>query len=217
MVLNQLSKRVGEHGPLLALVLGLSLPIGYGIYDYVTRKKMNFISILGVLNVAFTGGFALLKLTGIWFAVKEAFFPALIGMAVFASNFFDRPFIRTLFWNTNVFQIDRIESRLAEKNAVPALQHLFKTATTFFGCTFAVSAVSNYVLAAKIFTPIDPTLADLVQSEILNKQIADMTLKGYLVIALPMTVFMAILLWYMIRRLRQITNLPTEEILAQGS
>ena len=35
-------------GPVWALIIGCSLPLGYGIYDLIVRRKWNFFSILGL-------------------------------------------------------------------------------------------------------------------------------------------------------------------------
>lgn len=215
-LLNYLSKKFGESGPALALLFAISLPIGYGLYDYFERKKMNYISLLGVINVAFTGGFALMKLDGSWFAIKEAFFPLLIGVFIFVSNLLGRPFLKTIFWTDAVFQLQLIQEKLSEKNAAAQMQNLFKNATHFFALSFIISAISNYVLAKKIFAPIDLTLSNVAQNDSLNQQIAQMTLQGYIVIALPMTIFMALILWYLIRNLRQITGLTLEQLLIQN-
>src|SRR5690606_22513217 len=55
VILTTLSK---EHrlGPMWALVLAISLPLGYGIYDLVTRSKWNVFSVVGVISTALTGG-----------------------------------------------------------------------------------------------------------------------------------------------------------------
>ena len=80
-ILNN-SDKFGDNGPLIALVLALAFPIGYSVRDIIVSGKPNMIAILGLLNVVFTGGLALLEVEGIWFAVKEAAFPAVIGVAV---------------------------------------------------------------------------------------------------------------------------------------
>ncbi|WP_374030368.1 VC0807 family protein [Bdellovibrio bacteriovorus] len=84
LILNKLSKFIG---PFWALVLALAFPLGYGAYDLIKRKKFNAFSALGLLNVLLTGGLALLGLHGFWFAVKEAAFPALVGLFVLGSAF----------------------------------------------------------------------------------------------------------------------------------
>jgi hypothetical protein len=214
-ILNQLSKKLGEDGPLIALIFALALPLGYGIYDFALRKKMNAISVLGFLNVAFTGGFAILKLDGHWFAVKEGFFPLLIGIAVLGSNLFGKPFLQTLFWNASVFHLQKIEEALAERGEHPSLHSVFRRGTYFFALSFLFSAIANYVLATNVFASIDQSLSPSQQSEILNQQIAKMTYQGYIVIALPMTLFMAGILWYIIQKLTKLTGLKLDEILNQ--
>ena len=91
IILNQLSKRFGDNGPLIALVVALSLPVGHGLYDILVKKKKNLFSILGVVNISMTGGLALFSFEGFWFAVKEAAFPTVIGVAVLWSSFTSKP------------------------------------------------------------------------------------------------------------------------------
>ena len=62
-------------GPKWGLIVALLFPLGYGIYDFVVRKRFNFISILGFVSVLITGGFGLLKLDVFWFAVKDGVLP----------------------------------------------------------------------------------------------------------------------------------------------
>jgi hypothetical protein len=63
-------------GPKLALIVALLFPLGYSIHDYLQRRKFNFLSAIGFLSILITGGFALLQLDVLWFAVKEAAVPA---------------------------------------------------------------------------------------------------------------------------------------------
>jgi hypothetical protein len=213
IVLNQLSKRIGENGPEIALVIALALPIGYGAYDYIKRKKHNLISALGIINVAFTGGFALLKFEGIWFAVKEAFFPLLIGISVYVANLWGRPLMKTLFWSESVFRVEAIEKVLKERQAESQLKELFHKTTFLFSLSFFISSILNFVLASQIFVEISSTLDATKRSEILNDQISQMTWKGYVVIALPMMIFMGIIMWYLIHKLKKITGYKTEDLL----
>src|SRR4051812_33546953 len=71
-------------GPLWGLIVALIFPVSYGIYDLVTRKKKNFLSMLGIVSVLCSGGLALAKVGGLWFAVKDALVPTVIGLAVLA-------------------------------------------------------------------------------------------------------------------------------------
>ena len=68
-ILNKLSAKLGSKE---ALLLALAFPLLYGAYDLIKKKKVNYFSLLGLLNVLATGSLAIMGLTGIWFAVKEA-------------------------------------------------------------------------------------------------------------------------------------------------
>ena len=43
----------------ILLAIAVLFPIAYGAYDFVRRKKWNFLSILGAISALFTGGIGL--------------------------------------------------------------------------------------------------------------------------------------------------------------
>lgn len=217
MILNQGAKRLGEHGPIIALLCALAIPLAYGIYDYRRRHKANFVSVVGLINVSITGSFAVLHLEGDWFSYKEACFPFLIGTAIALMNRYSQPFLLTIFWNENLFQVDKIEARLAERKNRHELHKLFKHASDLFSLSFFISGIGNFTLARRIFLPIDGTLDKAAHAQALNAQIARMTWQGYTMIAIPMMVFMGFVLWYLIRGLKTSTGFVTDELLAVDS
>ena len=212
MILNQATKRFGEANAGLALLLALALPIGYGLYDYFANSRKNYVSLFGVVNVAFTGGLAVLKLEGIWFAVKEAAFPFLLGMAVIISGLMKKPFVKTMLWNPQVFDIDKIENAISAKSGDPKLTALFDRANWIFAASFFISSFLNFFLAVRIFTKIDPSLGESAKQQILNDQIAQMTWQGYIVIAIPLMLLMMGLMYFIIRSIRKESDLTFEEI-----
>jgi hypothetical protein len=52
----------GEFGASGALVVALAFPIGWGLYELIKYKKLNFIALLGLISVLLTGGIGLLQL-----------------------------------------------------------------------------------------------------------------------------------------------------------
>ena len=42
------------------LAIAVLFPVAYGTYDFVRRKKWNFLSILGAISALFTGGIGLI-------------------------------------------------------------------------------------------------------------------------------------------------------------
>ncbi|MEO0335209.1 MAG: VC0807 family protein, partial [Pseudomonadota bacterium] len=129
--LQNLSKHLGENGPLWALLIGLSLPIGYGIYDYVTRREKNLMSVIGIISVVFTGGLALVQAEGIWFAVVEMGLPLIFGIAVLVSAFTSSPFIAKMTYNEVFMHIDKVEAALKERDNLQQFKKLLRTSTLF--------------------------------------------------------------------------------------
>ena len=75
-----------ESAPVYVLLLALSFPFVYGLTDFVRIKKINAVSVIGLVSIALTGGLALMELEGIYFAIKEAAIPlvlAFCGMGVY--------------------------------------------------------------------------------------------------------------------------------------
>lgn len=202
-ILNKGSTYLGTQN---ALLLALAFPLGYGGYDFYQRGKMNFISLLGLLNVAFTGGLALSGLTGIWFAVKEAAFPALIGLFVLGSAFSKKPFVSAIFLNEQFIKLHLVEEKIELNNAGEEMKKLLKLSTILLSLSFALSAFLNFALAKYIFKPIDPL--NTQSAEILNQQIAQMTSWSFVVIMIPSITFLSGVYWYFMNRLSKLTGLP---------
>ncbi len=213
IILNKLSPHLGEQGPLYALLLAISLPLGHGLFDFYKEKKINWISLLGLLNVLLTGGFALMKLQGIWFAIKEASFPALIGVFVFFSSFSKKPLFGFFLNQPGLFSMDLIEERLQTFNRKDDFDKLIRRCTLLFSGTFFISALLNFFLAISIFKDIPTHLQDNEKANMLNTQIADMTWMGYVVIALPLMVITTSLFYYCLRSLARLTQLSLNELL----
>ena len=233
VILNKGHLWFSKNADIVALLLALAFPLAYGLFDLFKNKRKNLISVLGALNVCFTGGFALFHLSGIWFAIKEALFPLLIGMFVLISAYTKKNFFESLMRHCPL-NWHLIEEKTQSSKGT--LKALFKKATIWFSLSFFVSAILNFILAMFIFSDsadINPTgsvkgAADEVFSfyredkdqEIssqtnINKKIADMTWMGFLVIGLPLTLFSAFIFWRFLKGLCQLTNLSIEQIFPQ--
>ncbi len=49
-------------GSVMALVIGLAFPLGWGLFELVRYRKYNFIAVLGSVSVGLTGGIGLMEL-----------------------------------------------------------------------------------------------------------------------------------------------------------
>lgn len=208
-----LNKGSNHLGPGLALVVALAFPLIYGGYDLYSRRKVNFFSILGLANVTITGGLALLQLGGMWFAVKEAAFPLLIGAFVAGSAMTSKPFIQTLIVNPTTIHWDKVEAKLKELGRESDFLYLLKRTTWLLAASFLVSATINFVLAIRIFLPIDGALTEVEKATVLNEQIAHMTVVAFAVTFVPSMLILGGILFYLFRGMTKTTGLSLEEIM----
>lgn len=203
MILTKLS---GEDrlGPTLALIIAIALPLGYGIYDYITRRTFNFLSALGLANVLITGVIGLMELDGIWIAVKEATIPALIGIFVVASMRSKKPLVRTFLYSDQIFDTDKIEAELAAKNNETAFSKLIDKTTYVLAVSFLCSAVLNFILAKSIVTSAGGT-------ELFNQQIGKMNALSWVVIVIPTMLITGYALYLLLGGIKKLTGLTMED------
>ncbi|QEP44127.1 MFS transporter [Ectothiorhodospiraceae bacterium BW-2] len=203
-----LMKLSGEEalGPVWALIVALSLPLGWGGYDLLRHRQFNFFAILGLISVLLTGGIGLLKLDNEWLAVKEAAIPGLIGLFVIASTFTRYSVIRLLLFNPQLINLPLVMQRLEQRGNRELFERRLTRSTWFLGGTFFFSSVMNYFLATWIVT--SPS-----GSEAFNEELGRLTLLSYPMIALPSMVMMFIILWYIGRSVRQLAGLSFTQML----
>lgn len=192
--------------PALNLVIALLFPLSYGSYDWIDRKRINFISILGLVSVLLTGGIGLLELPSEWIAIKEAAIPLVIGVAVVVSHYTQTPLVRFFLLNPEMVNIDRIESRIREEKAESEFGRLLRTSTWLVAASFFLSAVLNYVLARLVVTSPAGTAE-------FNAELGKMQGLSYLVIVIPSMVVLMIALFRLFSGLHRLTGLEWEEML----
>lgn len=212
-LLNKLSDRFGENGPVIALIVALSFPIAYFLWDFLKTKHVSIISILGFVNILLTGGFALFQLNSNWFAVKETAIPLLIGIGVAYTAFTDKPLVQRFLANKSMINTDLIEEKLKEFNTENEYYQALKTLTMYFAVTFLVSSILNYVLAINIVTEISPDIAELERMRIRNTQIADLTWKSYIVILAPSFIMLSFIIWRANQMIKKLTSLTLEDVI----
>ena len=163
-----------------------------------------------------SGTLTLLALGGIWFALKEAAFPLLIGIFVFISSWTAKPFFKTLFMNPATFDIQKIEARLETADKKIQFHNLMKLTTQLLSVSFLMSSILNFVLSLRIFTPLDEALTSTEKQQILNEQLGQMTLYSLGVILVPSVLFLGGIMYFAFRRINQLTGLTTEELILKS-
>jgi hypothetical protein len=192
-------------GPLNALVVALCFPVGYGIWDFVTKKKANAISILGFVSILLTGTFGLMQLDGIWFAVKEASIPTLMGVAVVVSLKTRYPLVKTLLYNDKVIDVERVDTELKARGTETNFERLLLVTTWLLAGSFALSAVLNFALAIYL-------LKSPAGTEEFNQELGKMTAMSYPVIVLPCMAVTMFALWRLLHGIKKLTGLDLDTI-----
>lgn len=192
-------------GPLWGLIVALIFPIGYGVYDFVARKKTNFLSILGFISVLLSGGLALAKIGSMGFAIKEAMLPTVIGVAVLFSLRTKTPLVRDLLYNDSLIDVGRVDAALAARGATQSFERLLRRASIGLALTFIASAPVNFILARVVLRS-PPGTAEF------NAELAKMNWLSLLVIAAPSMVAMMILFYKLMNGLARLSGLTQEEI-----
>ena len=202
-----LSRFSGEEslGPTWGIVIALLFPIAYGLWDLRESGKINPFSVLGVVSVFLTGGISLLELDPQYIAIKEASIPGLIGLATLISLYTPYPLIKTLLFNDEVVDTERVNQALDEHDAHANFEVALRRATYLLAFSFFLSATLNYILA-KVLLVSPPGTPEY------SAELGKMTGLSFPVIALPCTVVMMAALFYLMRRVRQLTALELEQI-----
>lgn len=190
-----------------ALIVALAFPLGWGLFELFKYKKYNFIALLGLISVLLTGGIGLLKLDPQWLAVKEAAIPGLIGIAVLISTYTRYPLIKTLLYNPGIVNTEKLQQKLDEHDNSKIFEHRLQNATYWLSATFLFSAIMNYVLAKSI-------VVSPAGSAAFNEELGQMTLLSYPVIAIPSTLMMMAIFYFLWRTIHGMTGLTLEELLA---
>ncbi len=207
-------------GPLKAMILALALPLGYGAWHFIKTRKGNFFSALGLISVLLSGGLTLYLWNtngtvkpnaGILFGIKEALIPLVLGIAILTSHRSQSPLIRVFLYNDSIFDIPKIESRVAEISAEGEYDRLLHAATRLFAASFFLSSMLNLCLAQWFFRGFDTTAIDALEKY--NATIAKVTGWGFAVIGVPIVIFLFFTLRRLLKGLENLTGMKDDELM----
>lgn len=196
-----LSKFSGSEslGPVWSIVIALSFPISYGLWDLRQSGKMNAFSILGIISVFLTGGMSLLQIDPEYIAIKEAAIPAIIGLTVLITQKTRYPIVKVLILNDQIIHTERLRASLEARQATAAFEKILAHSSYIIAGSFALSSVLNYILAKAILVSPPGTTA-------FSEELGKMTALSYPVIALPSMIVMLVAVWYMFSRIGRLTG-----------
>jgi hypothetical protein len=114
--------------------------------------------------------------------------------------------IKTLLYNPSIINTGKIQQKLNDFNNRKIFENRLKSATYWLSATFLFSSVMNYVLAKWIVT-------SPAGSAAFNEELGRMTLLSYPVIAIPSTIMMMAIFYFLWRTIHGMTGLTMDEIL----
>ena len=192
-------------GPIYGLAIAILFPLGYGLWEFIILKNVNFISVIGFASVLLTGVLGLFQFNPFWIAVKEAAIPLVVGGIILGSEFTKNPIIKKFIFNESIMEIDIINQKLEENNKTIAFDKLMSKCTYWVASSFFASSIANFIFA-RIIVVSKPGSVEYTQ------EIGKMTALHMPVVAVPSTIIMMIILFYIIHKLKKLTNLEFEQI-----
>lgn len=207
-------------GPLKALLVALAFPICYGVWFFAKTKKMNFFSGLGLFSVLLTGGLTLFlwnkdgtvkEHAAVLFGLKEASIPFVLGIAIIASHWSKTPLLRTFLYSDSLFDIRKIENKVAELGKETEYRKVILDATLLFAGSFLLSTLMNFGMAMWFLGDLDHTAPDA--RELYNAQVAKVTGWGFLVIGVPIMLFLFLTLRKLLKGLHRVTGLEDDQLM----
>ena len=197
-------------GPFWALVVASLLPVAFGIYCWVTKAVLNFLSILGLAAVVLTGGLGLLKLDAFWFGVKEISVPVVIGLAFPLSHWWGKPMICSMIFAPHLFNERVLRSALDTPEREAAFDRLLIKASWGMGASMLISAGINFALAMYLLGGKEPG------SEAFVKGIGTLNWGGSLIIGVPMLLCMMVVMVAFMRGVYRLTGLQKADLMGPG-
>lgn len=194
-------------GTVYGLILALSFPLIFGIYGLIKNKKVNFFSIIGLVSIFLTGSFTLLTLDAKWIALKEAAIPFLIGIFVLISLKTPFPIVRKVLLNEQIFNLELINNKLETNCHTDKFDKRITISTFMLAGSFFVSSILNKVLANVMLKSLPGTTA-------FNEELGKMTAFSFPVIAVPSMFIILHIFFYLVKSLKSLTGLNSNEILS---
>src|SRR5690554_4168517 len=193
-------------GPMWSIIVALSFPILYGLWDLKESGKVNPFSVLGIVSVLLTGGISLLQLDPQYLAIKEAAIPGIIGLAVLASQRTRFPLVRTLILNAQLIRVEALQAALAEQGNTAVFERRMRQAAWIVAGSFFLSSALNYILA-RVIVVSPPGTTEF------SEELGRMTALSYPVIAVPSMIVLMIAIWFVFSQIKRLTGHSLEHFL----
>ncbi len=208
-------------GTTAAMIIALSLPLGYGIYHFIKTRKLDTVNIMGLVGTSLTAFVTLYANTGEggairpdtpwWYAIKEATIPLLLAASIMITARGKGSLLRVFVYTDGIFDIARIEHKVTELQKGDCYESILWRASLMTASALAFSSVANFLLSLYFLLPVIGKPAS-EQSLLYNYAVSDMTMWGYVVISVPILVVLIGVMFFLRAALQRLTGLEREDI-----
>lgn len=208
-------------GTTWAMVVALSLPIGCGIYSFVTEKKVELLTVFGLLGTILTGvvtvyantgeGMAIRPDTPWWYAAKEGLIALLLAGAMLVNTRKEGSMLRAFVYSDAIFDVKNIEKAVSENGLRAQYDGVLDRAAYMTSGSLFFSALANFALALYFLLPV-PEAPAAEQAELYNYAVSKMTWMGLLIIGVPLLITLMMVMRYLSRKLVEVSGLGEDRI-----
>jgi hypothetical protein len=163
------------------------------------RRHWNLFSTLGIAGTLATGGMSLgshfgwWQATALWFAIKEAAIPLIIGLSIPLTLRSETPLVKTLLYNDQLMDTAKVAEVLRERRAEGAFERLLRESSWLLSVSFLISSALNFFLALWLLKAVPNWLS-------------------WPVIVIPSTGMMMWALFRLMNGIHRLTGLPQEQL-----
>lgn len=210
-----------QVGPACAMAIALALPLGFGLYTYLRERRLETLTLVGLLGTILTGVVTLYANTGEgeairpdtpwWYAAKEALIALILSGAVLATSREKNSMLRVFVYSDSLFNIKGIEEAIDARQQQPAYQKALLCASYATAGSLLFSAIANFLLALYFLLPVT-SLPAAAQPVEYNYAVGKMTWWGYVIIGIPLLATLFLVIRYLARRLSALSGLPEDRL-----
>jgi hypothetical protein len=147
-----------------------------------------------------------MKLDKTWMIVKETAFPLVMGIFVLVSEFLKKPLLKSIL--DKMIDLDKVREAYKNESKEEQFDKRLSRSSYLLCSTFFISAVLNFLLAYFV-------LKGQPGSEEYINSLGKMTGLSFPVIALPMTIMVGCILFYLFNGIKKETNIELESFFRQ--
>ena len=186
-------------GPTKGLVLALSFPVVYELYNVIKYKKLSWLSVVSISGILITGLISLLKLSVGWLALRRSIPYAVIASGIIIAEGFRYSPAEKIA--EQILDIKKIKSAINSPEV--SLKNLFKKCSYLAAALFATIAAVSYILTRLVITsPLD--------TPEFNQQYASLRIWSIVAITIPLLAGIVAIVMYLVSKLEKETKLDAE-------